>query len=612
MNKCLKGFLANKPLIGLVIFSAVIALLNPGFVSSDNLLNVLRQTSINAIIAIGMTYVILSAGIDLSVGSVLALTGAIAAALLAAGMPLLVVIVVPLLLGALLGACSGALVGYGKLQPFITTLVTMTFLRGATLVFTGGKPISIAGDNVAFMNFIGSGSLLGIPVTVLIMVVAMVVAYFSLNHTRFGRYVYAVGGNEEATRLSGINTNRIKVMVYMISGMLSALAGIILTARLGTASPTAGTAYELDAIAAVVLGGTSLVGGSGRISGTLIGALIIGVMANALNLMGVSSNYQMMIKASVILAAVLMDRRGGGFLAISGRVKAVIGTVAGLLLIFAVVFFRGGGEAKIGLVVSTQNNPFFVSLKDGAVEEAQRAGVKIVVLNSQDDPVKERANVEDLLVRGIKVILINPVNSDAVGRSIELANQRHVPIITLDRSAASGVVTSHIASDNVAGGIMAAEYMVAELGKGAKIAELQGLAGTDAAHDRGKGFHSIADTQLDILTSLAADFDRSKGYNTMMDILQAKPDIKGVFAHNDEMALGALKAIQESGKDILVVGFDANEDAVRMVKSGEMGATIAQQPELIGKTGVITALKIIKAEEGIPTALPVELQIIQR
>ncbi|CAA6678592.1 MULTISPECIES: ribose ABC transporter permease [unclassified Lentimonas] len=611
MNKVLKGFLASKPLIGLVVFSIVVALLNPGFLTTDNLLNVLRQTSINAIIAIGMTYVILSAGIDLSVGSVLAFTGAVAAALLAAGVPLPLVIILPLLLGALLGAVSGALVGYGKLQPFITTLVAMTFLRGATLVFTDGKPISIAGDNVALMNFIGSGSLLGIPVTVLIMLLAMIAAYFSLNHTRFGRHVYAVGGNEEATRLSGINTNRVKVMVYAVSGMLAALAGIILTARLGTASPTAGMAYELDAIAAVVLGGTSLVGGSGRISGTLIGALIIGVLANALNLMGVSSNYQMMIKAIVILAAVLADRQGG-ILLISGKVKAMLGATVGLLLILVVVFFRGGSDAQIGLVISTQNNPFFVSLKEGAIAEAERAGVGIVVLNSQDDPVKERANVEDLLVRGVKVILINPVNSDAVGQSIKLANARQVAVVTLDRAAGSGEVTSHIASDNAAGGTMAAEYMVAELGRGAKVAELQGLAGTDAARDRGNGFHAIADSQLDIKISLAADFDRSKGYNTMTDIMQAQPDLQGVFAHNDEMALGALKAIEESGKDILVVGFDANEDAVHMVESGAMGATIAQQPELIGETGVITALKIINEEKDIPTSSPVELQIIKR
>ncbi|WP_372714793.1 ribose ABC transporter permease [Ilyobacter sp.] len=300
----------NKPFIGLLIFAVLVSFMNPRFLSAPNMLNVLRQTSINAIISAGMTFVILTGGIDLSVGSILAFCGAISASLLASGQNAFVAVVVSLVVGGILGMLSGMFISYGKLQAFITTLVTMTLMRGATLVFTGGKPISIGfGSNTSLFGSIGAGSILGIPTPIYIMAVVYGVSYYVLNHTKFGRYVYAVGGNEEATKLSGINVDRVKTKVYAISGVLSALAGIVVTARLFSAQPTAGSGYELDAIAAVVLGGTSLAGGIGRITGTITGALIIGVLGNALNLLNVSSYYQLMIKALVILAAVLMDRK---------------------------------------------------------------------------------------------------------------------------------------------------------------------------------------------------------------------------------------------------------------------------------------------------------------
>lgn len=303
-------FLKNKPLMGLIIFGVIVSILNPRFLSSANLLNILRQTSINAIIAAGMTFVILTGGIDLSVGSILAICGAVSASMLAGGVNGYIVLIVTLILGTILGAISGSFISYGKLQAFITTLVAMTLLRGATLVFTNGKPISMGfGDNAMLFDTIGGGYLLGIPVPIYIMVVVFVICNYILKNTKFGRYVFAVGGNEEATKLSGINVEKLKVKVYAISGGLAALAGIIITSRLGSAQPTAGTGYELDAIAAVVLGGTSLSGGVGSISGTITGALIIGVLGNALNLLDVSSYYQMMIKALVILAAVLIDRK---------------------------------------------------------------------------------------------------------------------------------------------------------------------------------------------------------------------------------------------------------------------------------------------------------------
>ncbi|WP_420377944.1 ribose ABC transporter permease [Vibrio cholerae] len=300
----------QKSLIALLFLVVVVSFLNPNFFTVDNLLNILRQTSVNAIIAVGMTLVILTAGIDLSVGSVLALCGAFAATLVAMEVPVLVAVPTALLAGAALGAISGIIIAKGKVQAFIATLVTMTLLRGVTMVYTDGRPISTGfTDTADTFAWFGTGYALGIPVPVWLMVVVFAGAWYLLNHTRFGRYVYAVGGNESATRLSGINVDRVKIGVYAICGLLAALAGIIVTSRLSSAQPTAGMGYELDTIAAVVLGGTSLMGGKGRIIGTLIGALIIGFLNNALNLLDVSSYYQMIAKAVVILLAVLVDNK---------------------------------------------------------------------------------------------------------------------------------------------------------------------------------------------------------------------------------------------------------------------------------------------------------------
>lgn len=300
----------QKSLIALIFLIVVVSFLNPNFFTVDNILNILRQTSVNAIIAVGMTLVILTAGIDLSVGSVLALCGAFAASLIALEVPVLVAVPTALFAGAALGAISGIIIAKGKVQAFIATLVTMTLLRGVTMVYTDGRPISTGfTDTADAFAWFGTGYALGIPVPVWLMVIVFAAAWYLLNHTRFGRYVYALGGNESATRLSGINVDRVKIGVYAICGLLSALAGIIITSRLSSAQPTAGMGYELDAIAAVVLGGTSLMGGKGRIMGTLIGALIIGFLNNALNLLDVSSYYQMIAKAVVILLAVLVDNK---------------------------------------------------------------------------------------------------------------------------------------------------------------------------------------------------------------------------------------------------------------------------------------------------------------
>jgi ribose transport system permease protein len=290
----------------MLLLMVALTVLSPSFLTIGNLLNVTRQVSINAIIAAGMTFVILTGGIDLSVGSILAIAGAIMAGALKSGAPLVAALGAGIVVGVAFGVLNGLAVAYGRVAPFIVTLATLTMARGITLVYTDGRPISDLG---AAFGWLGNGDVAGVPVPVIVMALVFATSTIALGQMVVGRYIYAIGGNEEATRLSGVDVRRYKVLVYALSGLLSAVAAVILTARLDSAQPTAGQGYELDAIAAVVLGGTTLAGGEGGMLGTLLGAFLIGVLNNGLNLLNVSSFYQLVVKGVVILFAVLLDQR---------------------------------------------------------------------------------------------------------------------------------------------------------------------------------------------------------------------------------------------------------------------------------------------------------------
>ncbi|OSN07244.1 D-ribose ABC transporter substrate-binding protein [Lonsdalea iberica] len=291
------------------------------------------------------------------------------------------------------------------------------------------------------------------------------------------------------------------------------------------------------------------------------------------------------------------------------KIKTFV-TLISAVALSATLATQAAAKETIALVVSTLNNPFFVSLKDGVQKEADKLGYNLVVLDSQNNPAKELSNVQDLTVRGARLLLINPTDSDAVGNAIKMANQANIPVITLDRVSSSGKVVSHVASDNAAGGAAAADFIFDKLGERAKVIQLEGLAGTSAARERGRGFMTSAKQhQFDILASQPADFDRTKGLNVMQNLLTAHPTVKAVFAQNDEMALGALRALQTAGRnDVLVVGFDGTEDGIKAVNGGKLAATVAQRPDQIGIIGVQTADKVLKGEQ-VPAVIPVDLKL---
>ena len=266
-------------------------------------------------------------------------------------------------------------------------------------------------------------------------------------------------------------------------------------------------------------------------------------------------------------------------------------------------------EISVGLSVSTLNNPFFVSLADGAKAKAEEAGIKLTVVDAGDDAMKQTNDIDDLISKNIQVLIVNPVDSDAIAPSVTAAKEAGIKVIAVDRAVNGETVDCQIASDNVAGAKMATEYLLELIGEGAQVAELQGVPGASAAVDRGEGFHQVADEKLDVVASQTANFNRAEGLTVMENILQANPDIKGVFAHNDEMALGALEAIGD--KDIVVVGFDATDDAKAAVTEGTLAATIAQQPDLMGATAVEVAAKLA-AGETVEANLPVEVTLVKK
>lgn len=270
-----------------------------------------------------------------------------------------------------------------------------------------------------------------------------------------------------------------------------------------------------------------------------------------------------------------------------------------------------GASGAIGLSISTQNNPFFVTLAEGAKKAAKQAGVPLTVVDASDDATKQVSDIEDLVSKNVSVLIVNPVDSDAVTGAVEAAIAKGVRVISVDRVVNGVDIDCQIASDNVAGAELATQYIVDTLGENVKTAELVGTSGASAAIDRSQGFHNIADKKLKVVASQTADFDRTQGMTVMENMLQADSSIQAVFAGNDEMALGAVEAISGAKKDVLVVGFDATDDAIEAIRQGRMGATIAQQPALIGSTAVENAIKLTKGE-SIPKEIPVEVTLITK
>lgn len=615
--------LDNGALTALIALVIAMSALSGDFLTADNLLNVGVQAAVTAILAFGVTFVIVSAGIDLSVGSVAALSATVLAwSATSQGIPVVLAVVLAVATGIACGLVNGILTSYGKLPPFIATLAMLSVARGLSLVISQGSPIAFP-DSVSHL-----GDTLGgwLPVPVLVMVAMGLITAFVLGRTYIGRSMYAIGGNEEAARLSGLRVKKQKLAIYAFSGLFAAAAGIVLAARLSSAQPQAAQGYELDAIAAVVIGGASLAGGTGKASGTLIGALILAVLRNGLNLLSVSAFWQQVVIGVVIALAVLLDtvrRKAGATPAAAGTgspgsrgkqaATYVLAAVVAAAIVGATSLLHGGSSAtstqKVGLSLSTLNNPFFVQIRAGAEAEAKKLGVDLTVTDAQNDASQQANQLQNFTSEGVDSIVVNPVDSDAAGPSVRAANKAGIPVVGVDRGVNKADTAALVASDNVEGGALGAKALAEKLGGRGTIVILQGQAGTSASRERGTGFAEglKAYPGIKVVAKQPADFDRTKGLDVMTNLLQAHPDIDGVFAENDEMALGAIKALGDrAGKDVQVVGFDGTPDGLKAVEAGTLYASVAQQPKQLGKIAVDNA---VRAAEGKKVAETVKVPV---
>ncbi|MFC9456933.1 substrate-binding domain-containing protein [Streptomyces sp. NPDC058430] len=604
--------LDNGALSALVVLVIAMSLLSGDFLTTQNLLNVGVQAAVTAILAFGVTFVIVSAGIDLSVGSVAALSATVLAwAATSEGVPVWIAVILAVVTGIACGFVNGALISYGKLPPFIATLAMLSVGRGLSLVISQGSPIPFPQSVSRIGDTLGGW----LPVPVLVMVVMGLITALILGRTFIGRSMFAIGGNEEAARLSGLRVKRQKVVIYALSGLFAAVAGIVLASRLTSAQPQAAQGYELDAIAAVVIGGASLSGGVGKASGTFIGALILAVLRNGLNLLSVSAFWQQVVIGVVIALAVLLDtvrRKAGATPTAAGATSGpggskgrqaaqyVIAAVVAAAIIGGISLWNNGNSGtstKLGLSVSTLNNPFFVQMKAGAQAEAKKEGIKLTVTDAQNDASQQANQLQNFTSEGMSSVIVNPVDSDAVGPAVRGANKADIPVVAADRGVNKAKTATLVASDNVAGGRQAAKTLADKLGGSGKIVILQGTAGTSASRERGQGFAEglKAYPGIKVVAKQPADFDRTKGLDVMTNMLQANAGVDGVFAENDEMALGAIKALgSKAGKSVAVVGFDGTPDGLKAVEAGTLYASVAQQPKELGRIAVQNAVRAAK------------------
>ncbi|MEV6541700.1 substrate-binding domain-containing protein [Streptomyces sp. NPDC051665] len=620
--------LDNGALTALIVLVIAMSALSGDFLTTDNLLNVGVQAAVTAILAFGVTFVIVSAGIDLSVGSVAALSATVLAwSATQHGVPVVLAVVLAIATGIAAGLVNGFLIAYGKLPPFIATLAMLSVARGLSLVISQGSPIAFP-DSVSHL-----GDTLGgwLPVPVLVMIVMGLIAAFILGRTYIGRSMYAIGGNEEAARLSGLRVSKQKLAIYALSGVFAAAAGIVLASRLSSAQPQAADGYELDAIAAVVIGGASLAGGTGKASGTLIGALILAVLRNGLNLLSVSAFWQQVVIGVVIALAVLLDtvRRKAGATPASGAgggggskgkqaTTYALAAVVTVAIVGATSFLHNDSSTtskpKLGLSLSTLNNPFFVQIRSGAQAEAKKLGLDLTVTDAQNDASQQANQLQNFTSSNYGAIIVNPVDSDAASNSVKAADKAKIPVIAVDRGVNKAAVDTLVASDNVVGGELAAKTVAEKLGGNGKIVILQGQAGTSAARERAEGFAKglKAYPGIQVVAQQPADFDRTKGLDVMSNLLQAHPDVQGVIAANDEMALGAIKALgSKAGKSVSVVGFDGTPDGLTAVKQGTLYASVAQQPSQLGKIAVDNALRAAQGKK-VESTVKVPVKVVTK
>jgi ribose/xylose/arabinose/galactoside ABC-type transport system permease subunit/ABC-type sugar transport system substrate-binding protein len=596
-------------LIALLFLMSCLALFAPRFLDEENLFNVFRQFSFIAIIAIGETFVIVAAGIDLSVGAVAGLSGVVCCAVISGGSGVEAGVAAGLLTGIACGLFNGFAAALLALPYFIVTLAMMSLARGFVYVITQGRPIV----NLSPSFFVlGQGTWGPVPIPVLVMFSFVFAGYLLLDRTAFGRKVIALGGNEHVAVLSGLPVTRIKVLVFAISGFCSAVAGILLASRLNSGQPTLASGYELDAIAAVVIGGTSLFGGSGSIFGTLIGAAVMGVMRNGLVLLNVSAYWQSVAIGVVILLACSLERAPGVFrfdrwVGWSNWISQRRGwTYAALpvglaLLTYSVhsvnrtVLPKAKGRAITIAVVPKLIHPYFEVARRGAAAEAGRLGVNLIwQAPLTSDPAYQAQIMEDLLTKKVDAIAVAPVDDKVLLPFLSRARKQGIPVLTWDVDSSNKTDRiAYVGTDNYEAGKTAgteAKLLMNGKSKDLEYGVMTGSLGALNLNQRMAGFEDgFRDGDHHVQVALEASDDNADTALAQAEsILKAHPNLALIFCSTGTGTPQAAKAVKEAGLEgqITVVGFDALDDTLQAVRDGSVKFIVAQRPYLMGQLAV--------------------------
>ncbi|MGV2990207.1 ABC transporter permease subunit [Vibrio sp. E150_011] len=615
---------------GLLALLIAFSLASPHFMTMNNMMTVGLQTSTITIIGIGVMLTILTGGIDLSIGSVMALSGVTAGIAVNAGLPVPIGMSVGVLTGALCGLFNGLCVSKLRLPPFIATLGMMMIARGVALYITNAAPVSGMPES---FSYLGNGALFrvaeigpngfpivkfaGIPYPVIVMLLVVAGFSFLLTKMRLGRYLYAIGSNEEAARLSGIDTQKVKTAAYMASGMLAGLAGVIIASRLVTAQPNGSVMAELDAIASAVVGGTSLMGGVGTVTGAVIGSFIIGVLRNGLNMNGVSYFVQQIVIGGVIIATVAYDQyrmhrttkvktptKKSNKDANNMKVNKLATFAAiGMALSFSAMSTDvSAAEKEIAVVVKTENSNFWQNVKGGSVDASNGLdGYKITFQGpAAETAVDEQVNmIQNALNRGVAGMVVAPTDPNALVPALKMAWERGVPVALIDSGLNDDdkYHQAFLSTDNRAAGKLAAEQMIKALdGKKGKIAMMSFTAGSGSAMERDGGFKDAIEAEgYEVVGPFYSNADMVTAMNQTVDVIASTEDLVGIFGSNEPTAVGMARAIQQRGYagKIVAVAFDGNADIQKFIRDGVLNGAVVQSSYGMGFMGVVTVAEIL-------------------
>ncbi|MGF1695441.1 substrate-binding domain-containing protein [Vibrio lamellibrachiae] len=626
---------------GLLALIIAFSFSSPYFLTMNNIMTVGLQTSTITIIGIGVMLTILTGGIDLSIGSVMALSGVTAGIAVNAGLPVPLGMAVGVATGTFCGLLNGLCVSKLRLPPFIATLGMMMIARGVALYITNAAPVSGMPES---FSYLGNGALFrvvemgangfpivkfaGIPYPVIVMLLVVAAFSFLLTKMRLGRYLYAIGSNEEAARLSGIDTQKVKTAAYMASGMLAGLAGVIIASRLVTAQPNGSVMAELDAIASAVVGGTSLMGGVGTVTGAVIGSFIIGVLRNGLNMNGVSFFVQQIVIGGVIIATVAYDQyRMHRTTTVKQPTKNTtkksktdgdnmkVNKLATLAAMGLAITFSGvsadatAAQKEIAVVVKTENSNFWQNVKGGSVDAANGLDDYNITFQgpAAETAVDEQVNmIQNALNRGVAGLVIAPTDPNALVPALKAAWERGVPVALIDSGLNDDdkYHQAFLSTDNRAAGKLAALKMIKALdGKKGKVAMMSYTAGSGSAIDRDGGFQeTIEAAGYEVVGPFYSNADMVTALNQTVDVLASNEDLVGIFGSNEPTAVGMARAIEQRGYTgrIVAVAFDGNADIQKFIRDGVLDGAVVQSSYGMGFMGVVTVAEILNGKKPEP------------